>query len=96
MEHTHTASFPYADKILFGWSENNVHTLEDINKLDKEHTLDNQKKYASKKVMNKVSNASRPKNAKAFEGRDYNHSKIEEQILNSRNKKIQAILSEDK
>lgn len=96
MEHTHTASFPYADKILFGWSENNVHTLEDINKLDKEHTLDNQKKYAPKKAVNKVSKTSRPKNAKSFEGRDYNHSKIEEQILNSRNKKIQAILSEDK
>ena len=38
MEHTHTASFPYADKILFDWAENKVNSMEDIHKLDRLHT----------------------------------------------------------
>lgn len=93
MEHTHTASFPYADKILFDWAENKVSSMEDINKLDKLHSEDNQKKY-SKKASSKK--AARPKNAKQFESSNYNHGKLEELIRNSRDKKINAILSDDK
>lgn len=93
MEHTHSASFPYADKILFDWSEKKVGSMEDINKLDKLHSEDNQKKYSTQVSAKKVG---RPKNAKSFESSNYNHSKLEEQIRNSRDKKIHAILSENK
>lgn len=93
MEHTHTASFPYADKILFGWAENKVRSIEDINKLDKLHSEDTKKKYSAKTSAKK---AARPKNAKSFESSNYNHSKLEEQIRNSRDNKIRAILSENK
>lgn len=93
MEHTHTASFPYADKILFGWSENKVHSLEDVNKLDKLHSEDNQKKYSTKSTVKKVG---RPKNAKRFEERDYDYASLEEQLRISRDKKFHAKISENK
>ncbi len=32
---TGSASFPYADKILTGWKENGVRTLQDVETLDK-------------------------------------------------------------
>lgn len=91
MEHTHTASFPYADKILFSWAENQVSSIEDINQLDKLHSEDNQKKYSAKALVKK---AARPKNAKPFEERDYDHAKLEEQLRISRDKKFRAMLSE--
>lgn len=91
MEHTHTASFPYADKILFSWAENKVSSIEDINQLDKLHSEDNQKKYSAKALVKK---AARPKNAKPFEERDYDHAKLEEQLRISRDKKFRAMLSE--
>lgn len=93
MEHTHTASFPYADKILFDWAENKVTSMDDISKLDKLHSEDNQKKYSTKAPTKKTA---RPKNAKQFESSNYNHGKLEELIRNSRDKKIHAILSDDK
>lgn len=93
MEHTHTASFPYADKILFDWAENKVTSMDDINKLDKLHSEDNQKKYNNKPSEKKVA---RPKNAKKFEEREYNHSELEEQLRIIRDKKIRAMLSENK
>lgn len=93
MEHTHTASFPYADKILFDWAEKKVCSMEDINKLDQLHSENNQKKYSIKSPAKK---ASRPKNAKKFEERNYDHAKLEEQLRISRDKKIRAILSENK
>lgn len=93
MEHTHTASFPYADKILFDWSENKVNSMDDINKLDKLHSENNQKKYSVKSSAKKTS---RPKNAKQFEERNYDHAKLEEQLRISRDKKFRAILSENK
>lgn len=91
MEHTHTASFPYADKILFSWAENKVSSIEDIYQLDKLHSEDNQKKYSAKALVKK---AARPKNAKPFEERDYDHAKLEEQLRISRDKKFRAMLSE--
>lgn len=93
IEHTHTASFPYADKILFGWAENKVTSMDDINKLDKLHSEDNQKKYSNKSPEKKVA---RPKNAKKFEERDYDYSKLEEQLRISRDKKFRAMLSDNK
>ena len=91
MEHTHTASFPYADKILFDWAENKVNSMEDIHKLDRLHTENNQKKYSAGTPKN-----ARPKNAKSFEERNYDHAKLEEQLRISRDKKFRAILSENK
>lgn len=93
MEHTHTASFPYADKILLDWAENKVCSMEDINKLDQLHSEDNQKKYSAKTPAKK---ATRPKNAKSFEERDYDYKTLEEQLRISRDKKFHAMLSEDK
>ncbi len=92
MEYTHTASFPYADKILLDWSKNKVTSMDDINKLDQLHAEDNQKKYNAKPHGK---TAARPKNAKKFEEREYDHAALEEQLRISRDKKIRAMMSED-
>lgn len=73
MEHTHTASFQYADKILLTWSGNKVSSMDDIKKLDSAHSEENKEKYKKPKAV------SRPKNAKQFASRGYNHVEIEKQ-----------------
>ncbi len=90
MEHTHTASFQYADKILLNWSGQNVTSLQDIEKLDSIHSKEMDKTYKTTAV-HKVS---RPKNAKAFQERVYDYSKLEKQIMESQDKKIKRLLSE--
>lgn len=67
----HKPDFKYTDSILSNWFVNNVHHLSDISRLDLAH----QKKKKPKPVTN-----SRFQN---FEGRSYDMSSLEEQLLNT-------------
>ena len=70
-------SFPYADKILSGWKNKNVHSLEDIKILDLEHqkrAQERPKQNAAPKTANRFNN---------FHQRDYNFEEYEKRLLNS-------------
>jgi DnaD/phage-associated family protein len=82
MEHTHSASFQYADKILFSWAGENVKSLSDIEKLDKQHTENNAKLYASQ-----VSKPARKRKSKTFEQRTYDYNQLEKQIIKVQEKR---------
>ena len=47
--HTHSASFPYADSILTKWHRKGITTFDEIESLDMEHTVENEKKYSALK-----------------------------------------------
>ena len=67
---TGAASFPYADKILTGWKENGVRTLQDVETLDKRH----QEKQAKKSGMASRQTRNRSTNRfNNFEQRSYNY-----------------------
>lgn len=89
MEHTHTASFQYTDKILLNWSGNHVKSMEDIEKLDKIHTEQITGAYQTKTAKK----PSRPKKAKTFEEREYDYQQLEKQLMESQDKKIKQLLS---
>lgn len=67
---TGAASFPYADKILTGWKENGVRTLQDVETLDKRHQEKQAKKSgtASRQIRNTSTNR-----FNNFEQRSYNY-----------------------
>lgn len=67
-------SFHYADKILSHWKKSNVHTLKDIEALDKEHNSQKATKLNAKKepVNNKFIN---------FEQREYDFDSIEKKAM---------------
>jgi len=67
---TGTASFPYADKILTGWKENGVRTLQDVETLDKRRQEKQAKKPAPASRQNRNPSANRFNN---FEQRSYNY-----------------------
>lgn len=66
---TGSASFPYADKILTGWKENGVRTLQDVEILDKRRQ-EKQKKSAGTPKQNWNTSRNRFNN---FEQRSYNY-----------------------
>ena len=66
---TGSASFPYADKILTGWKENGVRTLQDVKILDKRRQ-EKQKKSAGTPKQNRNTSRNRFNN---FEQRSYNY-----------------------
>ncbi len=70
-----SASFQYADKILSHWKKANVHTLKDIELLDKEHE--------SQKSSSKASIKKEPSNNKFinFEQREYDYDSIEKKAM---------------
>lgn len=87
MEHTHHASFRYADSILTNWFKNNANCLEEIEKLDKLHSEE------TAKAFSQVSKAKAKKTTKAetsptFDQRTYDYSQLEKKILESQNKKF--------
>lgn len=77
--YTAKPDFKYADSILRNWVAQDVHSLEDIAKLD---SARKQEKPTRKKVSPKpaVSSANRFNN---FEGRSYDLSSLEQQLLNT-------------
>ena len=67
---TGSASFPYADKILTGWKENGVRTLQDVETLDKRRQEKQAKKPAAAPRQNRNTSTNRFNN---FEQRSYNY-----------------------
>lgn len=72
-------SFEYADTILTNWHQNNVHTLNDIVKLDMAH-------QKSRSAAKSRESAGRPAAANRFNNfpqRTYNYDQLEKQLLNT-------------
>lgn len=67
---TGSASFPYADKILTGWKENGVRTLQDVAALDKRRQEKQAKKSTAAPKQNRNTSSNRFNN---FEQRSYNY-----------------------
>lgn len=80
ISNTAKPDFKYADKILKNWLNQEVHHLSDITRLDMEHKQEqvSKKKTAPKSVVianNRFNN---------FEGRTYDISSLEQQLLNTK------------
>ncbi|MCD8240949.1 MAG: DnaD domain protein [Lachnospiraceae bacterium] len=73
MEQLHKASFRYADRILQDWHEKKVHTLADVQVLDRDH-----RKAAPKKKAR-----TRQTGFTNFQQRDYDFDELEKQLLRS-------------
>ena len=67
---TGSASFPYADKILAGWKENGVRTLQDVEALDKLRQEKQAKKSGAASRQTRNTSTNRFNN---FEQRSYNY-----------------------
>ena len=67
---TGAASFPYADKILTGWKENGVRTLQDVEALDKRRQEKQAKKSGPASRQTRNTSTNRFNN---FEQRSYNY-----------------------
>ena len=67
---TGAASFPYADKILTGWKENGVRTLQDVEALDKLRQEKQAKKSGTASRQTRNTSTNRFNN---FEQRSYNY-----------------------
>ena len=67
---TGAASFPYADKILTGWKENGVRTLQDVEALDKLRQEKQAKKSGAASRQTRNTSTNRFNN---FEQRSYNY-----------------------
>ena len=67
---TGAASFPYADKILTGWKENGVRTLQDVETLDKRRQEKQAKKSGPASRQTRNTSTNRFNN---FEQRSYNY-----------------------
>ncbi len=76
---TGKASFEYADTILTNWNKNNVHTLNDIVKLDMAH----QKTRPSGKSREGAQRSSSGNRFNNFPQRTYNYDQLEKQLLNT-------------
>ena len=73
---THKADFKYADTILSNWLMKDVHHLTDITRLDHAH----RQKQGTKNTIKTVAAGNRFNN---FEGRSYDITSLEQQLLNS-------------
>lgn len=71
----HQPSFDYADGILSKWSEKQVHTLDDVKRLDAEH--DKRKKAKPEFTSTK------PNRFTNFNQRQYDYDQLERQLLNT-------------
>ncbi len=77
---TGQGSFPYADRILSDWKTQNVHTLEDIRRIDAEYQKQREKAEARSK--NTVRTEKRPNRFSNFHQREYDYDEVEKQLLN--------------
>lgn len=74
---THQPSFEYTDSILTSWHRNQVHTLEDVTKLDEAYTK-------NKKITVSTTASPGKKNSfNNFSSRDYDYDNLEEMLLTS-------------
>lgn len=77
MSAIHKPSFEYADKILEGWKENGVKTLQDVTLLDQRRSQ-NQPRRPSRD--NGKKQAGRPNQFHNFEQRDYDYEELMKQL----------------
>ncbi len=77
VENTHKPDFKYTDKILQSWMAKGVRHLSDVAALDSEFQ---QKKESKKRAATTPPSSNRFKN---FEGRSYDMSSLEQQLLNT-------------
>lgn len=74
---THQPSFEYTDSILTNWHKNQVHTLDDVRKLDEAYTK-------NKRITVSTASSSGKKNSfNNFSSRDYDYDNLEEMLLSS-------------
>lgn len=76
---THQPDFKYTDTILRNWIAKGVHHLSDISRIDLAYK---QEKEAKKRNVTKPA-ASAPNRFNNFEGRSYDISSLEQQLLNT-------------
>lgn len=76
---TGKASFEYADTILTNWNRSNVHTLNDIVKLDTAH----QKSKSAGKSRESAPRPSAGSRFNNFPQRTYNYEQLEKKLLNT-------------
>ena len=75
MNNTHKADFKYTDSILSSWQRQNVHHLSDINQLDLKH-----REGQASRARNVAKPASNNR-FNNFEGRSYDMTSLEQQLL---------------
>ena len=75
-------SFQYADKILSGWKNKNVHTLDDIRALDARHKQRQLEKAAARKDKKQQPKTQTPNRFNNFHQRDYDFDEYEKRLLN--------------
>lgn len=76
--HTSKPDFKYADSILKNWSAKNVHHLSDVSRLDQAYQ---QEKTSRKRPATKQAGTTNRFNN--FEGRSYDITSLEQQLLNT-------------
>lgn len=76
---TGKASFDYADTILTSWRKNDVHTLNDIIKLDAAY----QKSRTSKETTEIAQHAAGTNRFNNYSQRNYNYEQLEKQLLST-------------
>lgn len=78
INNTHKPDFKYADSILNNWRAKDVHHLSDVSRLDMAYRQEKESK--KKTAVKTVVSGNRFNN---FEGRSYDISSLEQQLLNS-------------
>ncbi len=87
IEATHSPSFAYAQSILERWYKNKVGSLEDVKRLDEEHTRKKQdkEKLAQEKQSQQEQKSASPKASgnkfHNFDQRSYDYSQLEQMLL---------------
>ena len=82
---TSQPSFKYVDSILKDWHKNNVTSIEDIRKLDKEHDQNNSKKQANSENPHSKSSSRNSSKAKSnYEKREFDYDTFAEEQIKAR------------
>jgi len=76
---TGQASFQYTDKILEGWKQKEVRTMDDIRSLDSAHKKKRQEKKSARNTRPAPASNNRFNN---FQQREYNFDEYEKHLLN--------------
>ena len=77
---TGQGNFAYTDRILSDWKTQNVHTLEDIRRIDAEYQKQREKNEARGRSAARTEK--RPNRFNNFHQRDYDYDEVEKQLLN--------------
>lgn len=90
MEHTHTGSFQYTDKILSNWHSLNAHSMDEISRLDEAHSSEMKETFKPKTSPGR----SKKKNT-SFDQRTYDYEALEQKLMLKRSKKHSDNTSDD-